>query len=248
MDSLGCGVTPTPSWPTLAGTAGATGAGMAINSDSPAYQMPPAEGIDLSSSNLGASRYSQDPFIADMQYSMKDFSARRAEKRNMWDTMKAYAGEIINGPIGQATGFAVDSVRLPLSGINGLSMLAGRLAQGEGFSDALQAGAAAVENPATFEPTFLAADTTLRGLMAGSGAIYDVASGKDMREIGQNAQNIMQNDSFDTGDRWATNVENWTAENANNPNLTPEAQIQMQAGGNLLGMGLRFGTQLLPIP
>jgi hypothetical protein len=160
---------------TLAATAAGTGAGMAAyGSDSPNYEMPAYDGIDLSGSNLmqdpqyidQINAYVRDAFEA--QTAADQFTQMRSSKQGYWEARRQELLDMVDS-LGE---LAVESSPTLVGAMGMIGMNKDRL-----MTDA---------------------DMPLRSLLAGGGAIIDAAQGRNLQTIGNNAQQIIQSPSEDT--------------------------------------------------
>jgi hypothetical protein len=146
----------------------------AYGSDSPNYEMPAYDGIDLSGSNLmqdpqyidQINAYVRDAFEA--QTAADQFTQMRSSKQGYWEARRQELLDMVDS-LGE---LAVESSPTLVGAMGMIGMNKDRL-----MTDA---------------------DMPLRSLLAGGGAIIDAAQGRNLQTIGNNAQQIIQSPSEDT--------------------------------------------------
>jgi hypothetical protein len=160
----------------LAGTAAATGAGMAMygnesqafNSDSPNYQMP---------------EYQQDNRLSDAVNRFSNFHQKRANKRGALDGMKQELQTLLQGVNTIANDVIFPAMDKPMQGYLGLGAAFSALAGGGSMEQAVGAGATAAQTPVD-QTTYNMGGTVTDSLSpyvpapvaAGAGALFNAGA------------------------------------------------------------------------
>jgi hypothetical protein len=160
----------------LAGTAAATGAGMAMygneaqafNSDSPNYQMP---------------EYQQDNRLSEAVNRFSSFHQKRANKRGALDGMKQELHTLLQGVNTIANDVIFPAMDKPMQGYLGLGAAFSALAGGGSMEQAVGAGATAAQTPVD-QTTYNMGGTVTDSLSpyvpapvaAGAGALFNAGA------------------------------------------------------------------------
>jgi hypothetical protein len=145
-----------------------------------------------------------------------DYASRRQSKREFWDARKRDVLDLANS----VGGFLSDTAG---------SVMAS--------SPTLQMGAAyASQLPG--ERMMTEADIPLRAALAGAGALANVATGEDLTTVGQNAQQVWNQDSLETTGNLGDQAADWIMRQGNSASPNP-----LQEGAAELA---RFGLKWIP--
>ena len=161
------------------------------------------------------------------------FKAKRAGKRGAMDQMKLELQTLLKGANEVANDVIFPALSVGAMGVLSLTDALGAMALKSPTNRAMY-GVASMNS----DKIWLDADRPLRAALAGAGALADVATGENLTAVGQNAQQVWNQDSLQTTGNMGDQAADWIMRQGESASPNP-----LQEGAAELA---RFGLKWIP--